>query len=621
MAEPAELLLIKDQYELAFHCLSRGLAAEEAGKRPEALEHYKKGRQHLTQGLEVPSGGEKQQGAAWDTARQLQQKMRDTLRTVSTHLTDLETAELPTEGQGGRVLMELPLHLYPALAPNMQPPHSTLHHLYPTLPATIQTTLPIPTSAPIRPAPPGAPHTYRLPSEVTVPSLPTQPLLPLALPGDQPPAYTPQPTEGHHSLAYSPAAGGLGLGEQIGAAAAAGGGDGEELLFIPSGVQMFFVTPDGQVSSLFYPGYLRIITFNGQRKDSAAGRPSAFLHVCDWLYPLTTDTPVLLANSGIFMFPDTVAETPGSYVGIVLSSELPAADREMFQDLLSHLAELRVQAPVEGAGSEVINLSEKVPLGPPREETGFTVATGGKEKPPLPEWSEKMAQGILSGATRLSQGFVKGAEATGRAIQRGASKLRDHITPENTPAEVSPRVTKGLQVAKQATGGAVRVSQFLVNGVSTVAGCVGEKLAPHVKKHGAKLIPESMKKSKDGRASNLDGAKLVAASSVQGLSTMWTGLETGAKNVGKSVASETVTTVKYKYGDEAGRATDTAVQSVINVGVTAYNIDNLGVKAILKTAGKKTAKAMVKDKDMENGQPAETEGKEIKKEEEEEKKE
>lgn len=31
-----------------------------------------------------------------------------------------------------------------------------------------------------------------------------------------------------------------------------------------------------------------------------------------------------------------------------------------------------------------------------------------------------------------------------------------------------------------------------------------------------------------------------------GFSTVWSSLETGAKLVGKSVASETVTTVKYK---------------------------------------------------------------------------
>uniref|UniRef100_A0A671WUU1 Spartin a n=1 Tax=Sparus aurata TaxID=8175 RepID=A0A671WUU1_SPAAU len=543
MAEPAELLLIKDQYELAFHSLSRGLAAEEAGNKEGALEYYRKGQQHLTHGTEVPIGGERQQGAVWDTARQFQQRMRDTLRTVTAHLSDLETSQPTTESQRGHLLMDLPPNLYPDLAPNSQPP------------------------------PPAALHTHTVPATETTA---------MANTGDQPPAYTPQPTVGHRSLDYGPATGAR--------------GDGTELLFIPSGVQMFFVAPGGQVSSLSHPGYLRIITFDSQSKDATAGRPSAFLHVCDWLYPLASDTPVLLANSGIFMFPDTLAETPGSFVGIVLSSELPAADRETFKDLLTQLAELRIQGP-EGVGSEIINLSEKIPLGPPKEQTGVTVPTGDKEKQPLPGWSEKVAQGILSGAAKLSVEFVKGAEATGRAIHKGAAKIREHMTPEETPSEVSPRVTKGLHAAKQATGGAVRVSQFLGKNINcVVAGHVAEKVAPHVKKHGAKLVPESLKKSKDGSPSNLDGAKFVAASSVQGFSTVWSSLETGAKLVGKSVTNETVLTVTHKYGDDAGQATDTALKSVVNVGVTAYNIDNLGIKAFLKTTGKKTAKAMVKSR-------------------------
>lgn len=54
-----------------------------------------------------------------------------------------------------------------------------------------------------------------------------------------------------------------------------------------------------------------------------------------------------------------------------------------------------------------------------------------------------------------------------------------------------------------------------VDGLCTVAGHVGRELAPHVKKHGGKLIPESIKKDKDGR-SNIDGAMVVAASGVQG---------------------------------------------------------------------------------------------------------
>ena len=55
----------------------------------------------------------------------------------------------------------------------------------------------------------------------------------------------------------------------------------------------------------------------------------------------------------------------------------------------------------------------------------------------------------------------------------------------------------------------------LVDGVCTVANCVGKELAPHVKKHGSKLVPESLKRDKDGKSA-LDGAMVVAASSVQG---------------------------------------------------------------------------------------------------------
>ncbi|XP_016120154.1 coiled-coil domain-containing protein 169-like [Sinocyclocheilus grahami] len=48
-----------------------------------------------------------------------------------------------------------------------------------------------------------------------------------------------------------------------------------------------------------------------------------------------------------------------------------------------------------------------------------------------------------------------------------------------------------------------------------------------------------------------------------------------------------------RYGDEAGQAADTAVHSAVNVGITAFNVDNLGIKGILKTKGKHTAKAML----------------------------
>lgn len=63
--------------------------------------------------------------------------------------------------------------------------------------------------------------------------------------------------------------------------------------------------------------------------------------------------------------------------------------------------------------------------------------------------------------------------------------------------------------------------------------------------------------------------------------------------------------VWWRYGAEAGQATDHAVDSAINVGVTAFNVDNLGIKAMVKKTGKETAHAILKDYRVQEG--AETE--------------
>ncbi|XP_013767028.1 spartin b isoform X2 [Pundamilia nyererei] len=532
----ARLQVIKDGYERAFECINKGLTADEAGDKSQALELYKKGRQHLLRAISVPSKGEECVGNSWESARQMQQKMQETLNNITTRMAILETSSDPESAVSAPDATSI-----------------SAKGLYPGLPTT---------EKPVRPPPPDIPSANGQPARAVgalPPSggvgLPLSPTRPSAVPAEQPPAYSPQAADGHISVSYGTDSGEMSLvGEEFYSHTSNStpspqsiGEDGEELLYIPNGVQIFFVTPEGQVSAPSYPGYLRLVRFTSDHSDRVPNRPPAFLQVCDWLYPLMAmNSPVLLCNTGVFMFPDMMAPAPGYYVGVVLSSELPATDRGLFQDLLSQMTDLRVQAPEEAA--DTINLSQKVSVDTPEQPAEAPAETPAEteEEKTLPEWSEKVASGILTGASWLSWGLVKGAEYTGIAIHKGAAKLREHITPEDKPTPVSPTVTKGLHVAKQATGGAVKVSQFLVDGVCSVASCVGRELAPHVKKHGGKLIPESMKKDKDGR-SNIDGAMVVAASGVQGFATMWTGLEVAAKDIATSVASETVTTVKHKF--------------------------------------------------------------------------
>ncbi|XP_065259507.1 spartin isoform X1 [Emys orbicularis] len=607
--EDANIKAIKEEFKKAFIFVNKGLNTDELGQKEEARNYYKQGLDHLLRGVSIPSQGPECTGSQWDSARQMQQKMQETLQNVRTRLNILEqnTPAMQTNAITMNVPLEVP-KLYPVIPTNEKPER-------PPAPYSL-----IPPSGP-----PAANENVATTSKGQLPAMSPSSPKAHSLPHEAPPVYTPQATDGHYTVSYGTDSGEFSsVGEDYYTKCTQPppleslGVDADELILIPHGVQIFFVSPDGQVSAPSYPGYLRIVKFLDTDGAMAQNRPPAFLQVCDWLYPLMCNhSPVLCCNTGVYMFPDLMSQVPGSHVGVVLSSELPAADRELFEDLLKQMSDLRVQVPRshEGVGlsselaaadrehyedmlkqmsdlkvqpleasSDVINLAQTVRIQPEPE--------GGERERELPEWSEKVAHGILSGASWLSWGLVKGAEYTGKAIHKGASKLREHIQPEEKPLEVNPTVAKGLHVAKQATGGAVKVSRFLVEGVCSIASSIGKEVAPHVKKHGSKFIPESLKKDKDGK-STFDGAMVVAASGVQGFSTVWQGLESAAKCIATSVSTETVQTVQHKYGDDAGHATDNAMNSAINVGVTAFNIDNIGIKAIVKKTAKETGYAVL----------------------------
>ncbi|XP_035158372.1 spartin isoform X2 [Callithrix jacchus] len=619
--EPAEIKIIREAYKKAFIFVNKGLNTDELGQKEEAKNYYKQGIGHLLRGISISSTEPEHTGPGWESARQMQQKMKETLQNVRTRLEILEKG-LATSLQND--LQEVP-KLYPEFPPKDMGEKLPEPQSFSSAPQHAEVNGNTSTSSPGAVA---APASLSSPSQ--------------NCPAEAPPAYTPQAAEGHYTVSYGTDSGEFSsVGEEFYRNHSQPppletlGLDADELILIPNGVQIFFVNPAGEVSAPSYPGYLRIVRFLDNSLDTVLNRPPGFLQVCDWLYPLVPDrSPVLKCTAGAYMFPDTMLQAAGCFVGVVLSSELPEDDRELFEDLLRQMSDLRLQAnwnraeeenefqipgrsrpssdqlkeasgtdakqldqgnkdvrhkgkrgkKAKDTSSEEVNLSHIVPCEPVAEE---------KPKE-LPEWSEKVAHNILSGASWVSWGLVKGAEFTGKAIQKGASKLRERIQPEEKPVEVSPAVTKGLYIAKQATGGAAKVSQFLVDGVCTVANCVGKELAPHVKKHGSKLVPEALKRDKDGK-SPLDGAMVVAASSVQGFSTVWQGLECAAKCIVNNVSAETVQTVRHKYGYNAGEATHNAVDSAVNVGVTAYNINHIGIKAMVKKTATQTGHTLLED--------------------------
>ncbi len=278
----ARLQVIKDGHKRAFECINRGLTADEVGDKAQALELYKRGRQHLLRAISVPSQGEECVGSSWESARQMQQKMQETLNNITTRLAILETSSDDASAPA----------LDASSVPGPGAPRVPAEHLYPSLPTK---------EKPARPDPPNrlsangqaAGAVGGMPA-CRSEGLPFSPSRQPAVPADQPPAYSPHAANGHLSISYGTDAGEMSLvGDEFYSRTANStpspqsvGEDGEELLFLPHGVQIFFVTPEGQVSAPSYPGFLRLVKFTSDHSERMPNRPPAFLQVRENKYYL-----------------------------------------------------------------------------------------------------------------------------------------------------------------------------------------------------------------------------------------------------------------------------------------------------------------------------------------------
>lgn len=225
--EPGELQIIKRHYEKALKCLSAGILEDNTGNKERAIALYRLGRRHLLQGLEMAS---KQ-----NVAEQLTVKMNEMLSSSTTRLGVLESAS----------------------ATGL----SSTQNCYPVLVQSVGR---------------ASTHTDRGLASVPLGAAPCLPLSP-AMASDVPPAYTPYPTDGNASVSQRITCPSLSTSELVSQ-------HEDVLFFLPHGVQIFFIAPDGKVSAPSYPGYLRI-TLNRNQHDSDGSNdprhPLAYLQVSE----------------------------------------------------------------------------------------------------------------------------------------------------------------------------------------------------------------------------------------------------------------------------------------------------------------------------------------------------
>lgn len=75
---------------------------------------------------------------------------------------------------------------------------------------------------------------------------------------------------------------------------------------------------------------------------------------------------------------------------------------------------------------------------------------------------------------------------------------------------------------------------------------LGRYLAPHIQKQGTKLLTNKFNMDEDSAHLKVDGVLNVAAGAVEGLATVYSGLEQSSKILGESITHNTVKIVEHK---------------------------------------------------------------------------
>eukprot|EP00095_Tigriopus_kingsejongensis_P011357 maker-scaffold444_size168727-snap-gene-0.33 protein:Tk11357 transcript:maker-scaffold444_size168727-snap-gene-0.33-mRNA-1 annotation:"spartin-like isoform x1" len=333
--------------------------------------------------------------------------------------------------------------------------------------------------------------------------------------------------------------------------------EAEELFQLPEGVQIFFIKPDGNVSTFSAPSTLRIFRF--KEKGPGEDETPIFIQVGGWTHPLIPGaSPVLEAANGAFMFPDVYSTDTGSSVGIVLASEVPSNIRDQLRELLDQYTALKSQT-----------------LLPEDQRLG----TIGKT--------------MVKGAEYFNKGLDYGSKKACHLIEYVGEQQRIKLAPAENDTKVGTTLKYSAKGALYATHATVKVSGFVANRVGKLTKGISNYLASKIEKPVTGAVVGA---SSDGPPRSLSMRSLfdVARGGLIAYGTVYAGLEESAKSLGACVKSQSVQVVEHRYGQEAGGVYSDAMTAAGNAAMTYMNVTSLGVKGLVKRTAKDTGKAVGK---------------------------
>ena len=203
--------------------------------------------------------------------------------------------------------------------------------------------------------------------------------------------------------------------------------------------------------------------------------------------------------------------------------------------------------------------------------------------PEVETLSTRVVHNIDNTSTVVASSIVMGGDWAASGIKHGAALIskRNRVRPESeSDGGVSPRMMKRMQQARRMSAVAKLMSRTLLKGAISATGHVNKVLGIDV--NVASTTPAYGDSSQD------DSARNVAVAGVDAFGKVVEAVETAGKSLYVVTQKLGTDMVQEKFGYEAGQVLQDGFGAVGNVINTAWTLNKMGVKMLLRMTAAST---------------------------------
>ncbi|CAF1104074.1 unnamed protein product [Didymodactylos carnosus] len=354
------------------------------------------------------------------------------------------------------------------------------------------------------------------------------------------------------------------------------------LFDLEQGAKLFYMAADGKIVTTSDTLPLSIYEMT-ENADETCG----LLKLGNWIYPLHPKvSPAFKTAYDAYLFPNNTSV--GEFVGLMFDEKVAPDIVQYFEDVLSKYSVFMSQQGTPTYGESLVSPTtssatahlNKLAPAPKEADTSKKVEKKkgeiiGKEEVGVVDESlydastttGKLAGALVGGTKFLTKQLATGVVIAENLIGKASVKVHDSLVSSAEPVKIHP-----------------------VSKVGSMTLGLARTFAPQFGK-------VQKKKNTDGTEEivKLSGVRGIGHAGLTSFSIAYESCENAAKHLATSLADESISVVKHKYGEDASILTENAMYAVGNTALTTYQMSSLGPKAIAKKVVKQTAKETAKN--------------------------